>query len=68
MLYQDHPPRFEYRLTEKGRDLFHVITALRQWGDDGWLLMGPLKVRHKSCGHEQGRVDLLTAGSLTSKM
>ena len=25
--------RFEYRLTDKGRDLFVVLTALRQWGD-----------------------------------
>ncbi|MBP9755923.1 MAG: helix-turn-helix transcriptional regulator, partial [Phenylobacterium sp.] len=27
------PPRDEYRLTEKGRDLWKVITALREWGD-----------------------------------
>ena len=25
--------RFEYRLTRKGRDLFPVVIALRQWGD-----------------------------------
>ena len=25
--------RYEYRLTEKGRDLFPVLVALRQWGD-----------------------------------
>lgn len=31
--YQDNPPRFEYRLTEKGRDLWKVVTALREWGD-----------------------------------
>ena len=31
--YSDHPPRSEYRLTEKGRDLWHVVTAMRQWGD-----------------------------------
>jgi DNA-binding HxlR family transcriptional regulator len=24
----------EYELTEKGRDLFHVIVGLRQWGED----------------------------------
>ncbi|MFO8141929.1 MAG: helix-turn-helix domain-containing protein [Marinobacter sp.] len=28
-----HGSRFEYRLTEKGRDLFPVVVALRQWGD-----------------------------------
>jgi DNA-binding HxlR family transcriptional regulator len=31
--YQDHPPRHEYRLTRKGRDLSTVLTALREWGD-----------------------------------
>ena len=31
--YSDHPPRSEYRLTSKGRDLWQVITAMRQWGD-----------------------------------
>jgi DNA-binding HxlR family transcriptional regulator len=50
--YQGHPPRFGYLLTEKGRDLFHVITALRQWGDRWAAPDGPpLKVRHRSCGH-----------------
>jgi DNA-binding HxlR family transcriptional regulator len=50
--YQDHPPRSEYRLTERGRDLFEVITALREWGDRWAAPDGaPLKVRHTSCGH-----------------
>lgn len=49
--YQDHPPRFEYRLTEKGRDLWHVVTAVRQWGDRWAAPDGPpLKMRHKDCG------------------
>jgi DNA-binding HxlR family transcriptional regulator len=30
--YADHPPRFEYVLTEKGRSLGPVIKALRDWG------------------------------------
>lgn len=29
----EHGPRFEYELTEKGRDLFPVMIALRQWAD-----------------------------------
>jgi hypothetical protein len=29
----EHGSRFEYRLTEKGRDLFLVVIALRQWGN-----------------------------------
>lgn len=30
--YSDHPPRFEYVLTEKGRTLGPIIKALRDWG------------------------------------
>lgn len=31
--YQERPPRDEYRLTPKGRDLWMVSVALREWGD-----------------------------------
>lgn len=31
--YQERPPRDEYRLTPKGRDLWKVNLALREWGD-----------------------------------
>jgi DNA-binding HxlR family transcriptional regulator len=49
--YSDHPPRFDYRLTEKGRDLWPVLTALRQWGDKYAAPNGPpLEVIHKGCG------------------
>ena len=30
--YEDHPPRAEYRLTDKGRSLGPVLRALREWG------------------------------------
>jgi DNA-binding HxlR family transcriptional regulator len=30
--YADHPPRFEYVLTDRGRSLGPVIKALRDWG------------------------------------
>jgi DNA-binding HxlR family transcriptional regulator len=33
-LYSDHPPRLEYHLTEKGRELGPVLRALKKWGDD----------------------------------
>jgi len=50
--YQDHPPRAEYRLTGKGRDLWHVLTAMRQWGDQWAAPAGPpLTMRHTACGH-----------------
>ncbi len=49
--YQERPLRHEYRLTEKGRDLFEVLTALRQWGDR-WTTGGepPLVLEHHQCG------------------
>jgi DNA-binding HxlR family transcriptional regulator len=31
--YSDHPPRFEYHLTEAGRELYPVILTLMRWGD-----------------------------------
>src|ERR1044072_1942003 len=49
--YQDHPPRSEYRLTDKGRDLWHVVTAMRQWGDRWAAPEGPPpRPRPESCG------------------
>ncbi len=49
--YQDNPPRSNYRLTDKGRDLWHVLTAMRQWGDRWAAPEGPpLKMRHAACG------------------
>ncbi len=50
--YQDNPPRSDYRLTEKGRDLWLVLTAMRQWGDRWAAPDGPpLTMRHTACGH-----------------
>jgi len=50
--YQQHPPRDEYRLTEKGLDLWPVIVDLLQWGDQH--LAGPagppVLLRHRGCG------------------
>jgi DNA-binding HxlR family transcriptional regulator len=49
--YQDHPPRYDYRLTDKGRDLWPVLTALREWGDRWAAPNGaPLEVVHEDCG------------------
>ena len=50
--YQAHPPRYDYRLTEKGRDLWPVLAAMRQWGDRWAAPEGPpLEVVHRDCGH-----------------
>ena len=32
-LYQERPPRYEYRLTDKGLDLWPTIVSLMKWGD-----------------------------------
>jgi len=50
--YSERPPRYEYRLTQKGRDLFPHALMLMQWGDR-WLAppAGPnLRIFHKTCG------------------
>jgi DNA-binding HxlR family transcriptional regulator len=53
--YQERPERFEYRLTEKGIDLWPVIVALLQFGDAHYAPEGPpVELIHKDCG---GRVD-----------
>jgi DNA-binding HxlR family transcriptional regulator len=50
--YSEHPPRFDYKLTEKGRDLWAVMTAMRQWGDRYAAPDGPpLQLIHRNCGH-----------------
>jgi DNA-binding HxlR family transcriptional regulator len=48
--YQEHPARFEYRLTEPGRELLPVLLTLMHWGDR-YLADGdpPLIYRHR-CG------------------
>lgn len=52
--YHDHPERFEYQLTEKGRDLWPVIAALMAWGDKWQAPDGPpLLLRHTCEGRGQ---------------
>lgn len=51
-LYEISPPRYEYHLTGKGRDLYPHALSLMLWGDK-WLLNGglpPLIVTHRPCG------------------
>jgi DNA-binding HxlR family transcriptional regulator len=49
--YSQHPPRFDYRLTDKGRDLWPLINAMRQWGDKHAAPNGPpLQLIHEQCG------------------
>jgi DNA-binding HxlR family transcriptional regulator len=52
--YRSDPDWFEYRLTERGRDLFKPLMAFMRWGDD--YLAGPegppLILHHNTCGHD----------------
>jgi DNA-binding HxlR family transcriptional regulator len=55
-LYQEHPPRYEYRLTDKGLDLWPAIVALMQWGNryTSPAAGPPVLLEHRGCG---GTVD-----------
>lgn len=63
--YQEKPDRFEYRLTDKGKDLYPVLMSLLAWGDK-WLADGhgePLTLVHKHCGAQtQGQLCCLACG------
>ncbi len=51
--YQERPPRAEYKLTQKGRDLYPVIVSLLGWGDR-WMADEagpPIELVHRNCGH-----------------
>jgi DNA-binding HxlR family transcriptional regulator len=51
--YQTRPPRWEYRLTEKGLELYGVIVTIAGWGDKHMAgRKGPPVERvHRACGH-----------------
>src|SRR3954470_1104413 len=53
--YAEHPGRtlYEYRLTEKGLDLYPVMVSLMQWGNRYGGVEGrpPMQLEHKLCGH-----------------
>jgi DNA-binding HxlR family transcriptional regulator len=51
VIYSDSPPRFEYRLTRKGRDLYWPALMMlrweRRWGSNDGKLQ--LKMHHRTC-------------------
>ena len=51
-LYQERPPRYEYRLTEKGLDLWPTLVALMKWGDRYTAPDAgpPVVLEHRDCG------------------
>jgi DNA-binding HxlR family transcriptional regulator len=50
-LYSEHPPRYEYELTQAGQELRAVLTVLRGWGDR-WAVDSPPTAFEHSCGHD----------------
>ncbi|MEK5036564.1 winged helix-turn-helix transcriptional regulator [Sporosarcina sp. FSL K6-3457] len=52
-LYSSHPPRYQYTLTESGKDLEHVFHALIIWGSDH-LDHCYKKLVHTTTGDEVG--------------
>ena len=50
--YQEEPERYEYRLTDAGRDLYPAMVTLMRWGDAHLCRDrgAPVVLRH-TCGH-----------------
>jgi DNA-binding HxlR family transcriptional regulator len=50
--YSEHPPRYEYHLTEKGKALLPIIVSMVQWGDTWAPAPGgpPVVLVHDACG------------------
>ncbi|MBO8162847.1 MAG: helix-turn-helix transcriptional regulator [Brevibacillus sp.] len=49
-LYSGHPPRYQYALTQKGRDLRHVLNAMAIWGNR-YLQPKHYELIHSTCQH-----------------
>ncbi|WP_323184907.1 winged helix-turn-helix transcriptional regulator [Kitasatospora purpeofusca] len=54
--YSERPPRYEYHLTEAGRDLAPLTQALLAWGDR-WVSPEPPVVLHHHPDHPDGSED-----------
>ena len=53
--YAERPPRWEYVLTQKGRELMPVLLAMMRWGDEwesGENTPPPVRLRHLACGED----------------
>ena len=52
--YSEKPPRFEYRLTERGLDLYPALVALMEWGYRHVPNPAgpPVTLRHMGCGRD----------------
>ncbi|MGW1193710.1 winged helix-turn-helix transcriptional regulator [Streptomyces sp. NPDC002559] len=62
--YQDRPPRYEYRLTPRGRALLPVLIALQDWGDTWVLGEGETMATTAETSKEAARVHALVGTRL----
>ena len=56
--YDESRPRYEYRLTDKGRDAYPILAAMAAWGER-WLTGPegtPLVLHHTTCDHDMHAV------------
>ena len=71
--YQASPLRYDYHLTDKGRDLFPYFVTLMAWGDK-WCATGdgdPILLKHISCGaylHAEVRCDQCGEGLIATEV
>ncbi|MEV8108420.1 helix-turn-helix domain-containing protein [Streptomyces sp. NPDC088135] len=63
--YNERPPRYEYHLTDSGRDLAPVIRALLDWGDRWVREDRPVVMLHEPGA--DGRADGQTDGQADSR-
>lgn len=49
-LYQRHPPRFKYKLTESGEDFKYIFNSIILWGEKH-LDKCYKRLTHNECGH-----------------
>ena len=65
---QGQRPRKEYRLTDKGLDLYPVMISLLKWGDEHCANADgpPLEVLHRDCGEPVRAVVECAAGHAIS--
>lgn len=62
--YSERPERYEYRLTQKGRDLNIALSGLRQWGDE-YLSEKPPRILRRKTDKKQVVAALVPKGTDT---
>lgn len=50
-LYQSSPPRYEYRLTERGMDVYPIALNMIEWGKKWTDVRSDVTLLHADCGH-----------------